>query len=145
MFSDLTLCLRSWSANKPTETIDYNDGSRQIIAKMLTVQLLASCFTSLPEINTVALPSGSYHRQHQANHQCEGGTLISSLRQHTQSKYAPAHEHHARNNSAVSWGPDRDRALSREDYLAEQVSRNRLSRRGERRAMRESDVTKFRS
>ncbi len=145
MFPDFTLYLPSWNAKEPTETLDHDEPSRLIVAKMITVQLLASCFTSLQDINAVTLPSAWYRRQHRANDKGGERRLISSLRQHTQSKYSPAYGHHARNNSAVSSWPDQGRELSREDCLAEQVSRKRFSRRRERRAMRESVVAKFRS
>ena len=51
---------------------------------------------------------------------------ISSLRQHTQWSHAPAFGYHARNNSAESLSSTAEYENSREAYLAEDVSRNRL-------------------
>lgn len=79
MFPDFTLYLPSWIAKEPTETLDHDGPSRQIVTQMITVQLLASCFTSPQHINTVTLPSGWYQTQHQAHDKGEQLRLISSL------------------------------------------------------------------
>jgi len=145
MFPDFTSSLASWNAKKPAETPGRDDPGRHIVAKMITVQLLASCFTSPQNINTLSLQSGRYHRQHHTNDKGQELRLVSSLRQHTQWRYSPAHGHHARSNSAVSLWPDQDGGLAREDSLAEQVSRKRFLREKERRAMRKGIIAQLRS
>ena len=92
---------------------------------MISVQLLATCFT-LPQSLNIPLPSGLYD---QKDDTWLNTRLVSSLKQHTQWKYSPAFGHEARNNSCASWWPQRDDILSREALLAEQVSLNRRSRR----------------
>lgn len=101
MIPDFTLHLPLWKAKKPTESINHDEASRQIVTRMITVQLLASCFTSPQIIDRVTIPSGRYRKQHQTNDNVVGPRLVSSLRQHSQWKHSPAHGHHARNNSAV--------------------------------------------
>ncbi len=136
MFPDFTSSLASWNAKKPAETPSRDDPGRHIVAKLITVQLLASCFTSPQNINTLSLQSGRYHRQHHTNDKGQELRLV---------RYSPAHGHHARSNSAVSLWPDQDRGLAREDSLAEQVSRKRILRRKERRAMRKGIIAQLRS
>lgn len=55
---------------------------------------------------------------------------VDSLRQHSQQRHSPAYGHHARSNSAVSLQPEHRSVTSREDRLAEQVSRRRLLVKG---------------
>ena len=112
---------------------------------MISVQLLASCFTIPQNINTLTLPSGWYHRKDKADDNWLNKRLVSSLRQHTQWKHSPAFGHQARNNSAASLWPERDDTLSREALLAEQVSLNRLLRqKKDDRAAKESTDAKRR-
>ncbi len=87
---------------------------------MIAVQILASCFSVPQEMNTLTLPSGWYRR---TRHIGTASRLVSSLRQHTEWSHSPAFGYHARNNSAESLYST---AVSREAYLAEHVSRNRL-------------------
>ena len=75
------------------------------------------------EINTLTLPSGWYR---QTRHIGTAPRLVSSLRQHTQWSHSPAFGYHARYNSAESLCSTAAYETSREDYLAEHVSRNRL-------------------
>lgn len=130
---DFTLCLPFWNAKAPSAIAFRNDPRMHIIVKMITVQLLASCFTPPRDMNTLNLPSGWYH----ANDVCAKNGLVSSLRQHTQWRHSPAYGHHARNNSAVSLWPGKDLTLSREDRLAEQISHKRLIGRKKRKEMLE--------
>lgn len=109
---------------------------------MISVQLLASCFTPPQNINTPTLPSSWYHRKDQTDEDWLSTRLLSSLRQHTQWKHSPAFGHQARNNSAVSLWPERDGVLSRETLLAEQISLNRRLRQQEDGAAKESTERK---
>ena len=113
---------------------------KSILAHMISVQLLASCFTPPQSMNTLSLPSGWYR----TDDNWLNARLVSSLRQHTQWKHSPAFGHQARNNSAASLWPERDDTLSREALLAEHISLNRRLRRREDRAAKESSDTKRR-
>ena len=115
---------------------------KRILARMISVQLLASCFTSPQHINTLTLPSSWYKKN--MNDTWLSTRFVSSLRQHTQWKLSPAFGHQARNNSAASLLPERDDALSREGLLAEQVSYNRRLRQREDDRGTESNGTKRR-
>ena len=95
---------------------------------MISVQLLASCFTLPQNMNTLTLPSGWYDQKGRTGDPWLNTRLVSSLRQQTQRKHSPAFGHQARNNSAASLWPERDDALSREALLAERVSLNRRLR-----------------
>lgn len=92
---------------------------------MVSVQLLASCFTLPQNMKTPTLPSGRYGEESCASDPWLNTRLVSSLRQQTQWKDSPAFGHQARNNSAASMWPERDDALSREALIAERVSLNR--------------------
>lgn len=92
---------------------------------MISVQLLASCFTLPQNIKTLTLPSGWYDQKSSTSDPRLNTRLVSSLRQQTQWKHSPAFGHQARNNSAASLWPERDDTLSREALLAERVSLNR--------------------
>lgn len=104
---------------------------------MISVQLLASCFTPPQDMNTLTLPSCWYPKENQTDDNWLSTTLVSSLRQHTQWKYSPAFGHQARNNSTASLS-EKDDALSREALLAEPVSLNRRLRQKEDGATKES-------
>ena len=95
---------------------------------MISVQLLATCFT-LPQSMNIPLPSGLYDQKIRTADTWLNTGLVSSLKQQTQWKHSPAFGHQARNNSTASLWPQRDDALSREALLAEQVSLNRRLRR----------------
>ena len=95
---------------------------------MISVQLLATCFT-LPQSMNIPLPSGLCDRKNQTDDTWLHTRLVSSLKQQTQWKYSPAFGYQARNNSTASLWPQRDDALSREALLAEQVSLSRRLRR----------------
>lgn len=123
------------------ETSERNDPDRQIFAKMVALQLLASCFTSPKNIKTLTLPSGWYLTKHHIVGNGEDIRHVSSLRQHAQWRLSPAHGHHARTNSAVSLWPDQDREPSLEELLPEDVSRKLLLRRREPRAALKDAVT----
>ena len=115
---------------------DRDDPNVQIIAKLVAIQLLASSFTPPQRMNTLYLPAGWYHKEHMVDDRGNGVGLVSSLRQHTQFKYAPAHGHHARDNSLVSLRSDVERPVSREERLAEHVSCSRSSKQRERRGIK---------
>ena len=89
---------------------------------MISVQLLASCFT-LPQ------STGLYDQKIRTDDTWFNTRLVSILKQQAQWKYSPAFGHQARNNSSASLWPQRDDALSREALLAEQVSLSRRLRR----------------
>lgn len=138
MVPDFTLCLRTWNAKQPAETLDRDAPHRHIVAKMITVQLLASCFTPPQNINALTLPSGWYYKPfHQMNR------FVSSLRQHAQWRHSPAYGHHARNNSTILLWQDQGRELSREDRLAEQTSQQQAQ--GKSQDMRDGRTDRFRS
>lgn len=102
---------------------------------MISVHLLASCFTLPQNIKSLTLPSGWYDQKSSTSDPWLNTRLVSSLRQQTQWKHSPAFGHQARNNSAASLWPERDDALSREALIAERVSLNRrlkLRHRGDR-------------
>ena len=90
---------------------------------MITVQLLASCFSVPQDMKTLTLPSGWYRQNRQIG---TASRPVSSLRQHTQWSHSPAFGYHARNNSAESLCSTAVCETSREAYLAEHVSRNRV-------------------
>lgn len=92
---------------------------------MISVQLLANCFTLPQNMKTLTLPSGWYDQKSCTSDPWLNTRLVSSLSQQTQWKHSPAFGHQARNNSAASLWPERDDALSREALLAERVSLNR--------------------
>jgi len=140
LHTGFTLCLPSWKAKEPAEMADRDDPRLHIIAKLIAVQLLGSSFTSPHNMNTSTLPANWYHKGYQVDSYVKNTGLVSSLRQHTQFRHEPAYGHHARNNSAV-W-PDKERVPSREDYLAGQISRKRLSRREEGGAIKKESVCK---
>lgn len=143
--TSFTLCLPAWDAQQPTGLSNDDDPLRKrVVAQMISVQLLASCFTPPQSMNTLTLPSSWYHKKYQADDNWLNTRLVSSLRQHTQWTYSPAFGHQARNNSAASLLPDRDDALSREALLAEQVSINRRLRQMKDGATKESADTKRR-
>lgn len=140
LHTGFTLCLPSWKAKEPAEMADRDDPRLHIIAKLIAVQLLGSSFTSPHNMNTSTLPANWYHKGYQVDSYVKNTGLVSSLRQHAQFRHEPAYGHHARNNSAV-W-PDKERVPSREDYLAGQISRKRLSRRQEGGAIKKESVCK---
>lgn len=76
------------------ETSERNNPDRQIFAKMVALQLLASSFTAPKNIKTLTLPSGWYHTNHQIVGNCEDIGRVSSLRQHAQWRRSPAHGAH---------------------------------------------------
>lgn len=140
-----TLCLPSWDAQGPAGLAN-DDGflrgrRKQIVTQIISVQLLASCFTSPQNMNTLTLPSGWYNKN-QTDDNWLNAILVSNLRQHTQWRHSPAFGHQARNNSAALLWPERDDALSREALLAEQVSLNRRLRQREDGDTKESTGTK---
>ena len=104
------------------------DLRKRILAQMISVQLLATCFT-LPQSMEIPLPSGLYDQKIRTDDTSLNTRLVSILKQQAQWKYSPAFGHQARNNSSASLWPQRDDALSREALLAEQVSLNRRLRR----------------
>ena len=123
----MTLCLPSWDAQESKGLTNGDDPlQKRILAQMVSVLLLAGCFTPPQNINTLTLPAVWYHRKHHTDADLLNKRLVSSLRQHTQWKHSPAFRHQARNNSAVSSWPESHDALSREALLAERIS---LSRR----------------
>lgn len=123
----LTLCLPSWDAQESKGlTDDDHPLQTRILAKMISVQLLAGCFTPPQNLNTLTLPAGRYYNKNQTDGNLLNTRLVSSLRQHTQWKHSPAFGHQARNNSAASLWPEKDDSMSREALLADRVS---LSRR----------------
>ena len=125
----LILHLPSWDAQEPTGLANEDgDLRKRILAQMISVQLLATCFT-LPQSLNVPLPSGLYDQKIRTDDTWLNTRLVSRLKQQTQWNYSPAFGHQARNNSSASLWPQRDDALSREALLAEQVSLNRRSRR----------------
>ena len=89
---------------------------------MITIQLLASCFSVPQEMKTLTLPLGWYRQNRQIG---TASRPISSLRQHTQWRHSPAFGYHARKNSAESLRSTAVCETSREARLAEYVSRNR--------------------
>ena len=95
---------------------------------MISVQLLATCFT-LPQSMNIPLPSGLYKQKIWTNDAWLNTRLVSVLGQQAQWKYSPAFGYQARNSSSESLWPQRDDAMSREALLAEQVSLNRRLRR----------------
>ena len=120
---DFTLCLPTWDPKQSAIQIEDGDPRLRLVVQVIAVQLLASCFSVPQEVNTLTLPSGWYRQNHQ------NGTAsrpISSLRQHTRWSHSPAFGYHARNNSAESLCSTAEYETSREAYLAEHVSRNRL-------------------
>lgn len=138
----LTLCLPSWDAQESKGLTNDDDPlQKRILAQMISVQLLAGCFTPSQNIKTLTLPAGLYHSKHQTDANLLNTRLVSSLRQHTQWKHSPAFGHQARNNSAASLWPDR---LSRESLLAEKVSLNRRLRQRRNDAADESTDRKRR-
>ena len=130
----------SWKPKQPAIPVDDDGWERQIVVQLVAIQLLASCF-SLPQgMDTLTLPSGWYRQGHQLGGNGTTNRLVSSLRQHSQRIQSPAFGHQARNNSAEFLWPISD-TKPREARLAEQVSRNRVSRHRGARQKR----SKFRS
>ena len=121
------MCLPSWKPKQPAVPIDDDGRERQIVVQLIAIQLLASCFSLLHGIDTLTLPSGWYRQGHQLGENGTTSRLVSSLRQHSQRIHSPAFGHQARNNSADFLWPISDNK-TREARLAEQVSRNRVSR-----------------
>ena len=135
----LTICLPSWDAQESKGLTDDDDPLQtRILAKMISVQLLAGCFTPPQNINTLTLPAGWYYNKNQTDSNLLNTRLVSSLRQHTQWKHSPAFGHQARNNSAASLWPERDDSLSREQLLADRVSLSRRLRQRKFQAAKES-------
>ena len=127
----LILNLLSWDAQEPTGLANEDgDLRKRILSQMISVQLLATCFTLQQSMN-ISLPSELYDQKIQTDDTWLKTRLVSSLKQQTQWKYSPAFGHQARNNSTASLWPQRDDALSREALLAEQVSFNRRLRQRE--------------
>ncbi|KAF2445882.1 hypothetical protein P171DRAFT_484536 [Karstenula rhodostoma CBS 690.94] len=86
------------------------------VVEFIAIQLLASCYTVLPASSADNLPIGQ---------QRMGSRVITALRLHTLHRLAPAAGHHARVNTETSPWPGLYSWLSREDVLAESVSRRR--------------------
>ena len=135
---DLRVFLPLWKSKDPACTKSIDDPDLKLIAKVIAVLLLASCFALPHTTNTSNVPATWYHKDRIIDKEGKDLKLISSLRQQMQWNHAPAHGHHARSNSVVSLRPDTEHKLSREDLLAEEISRRRLSRRGERRYVKKS-------
>lgn len=131
------LCLPLWDAQEPKGLANNDDPlQKRILAQMISVQLLASCFTPPQNINTLTLPAGWYHNKNRTDANLLNTRLVSSLRQHMQWKHSPAFGHQARNNSAASLWPERDDGLSRKALLADRVSLSQRLRQ------REDEATK---
>ena len=113
------------------ESID--DPRLKLIAKVVAVLLLSSYFAPSRVVNTSNMSATWFHGGHVVGEKGGDLKLVSSLRQHMQWIHAPAHGHHARSNSVVSLRQDKEHSVAREDLLAEEISRKRLSRRGGRR------------
>lgn len=128
----LSLCLPSWDARESKGLRDDDDPLQTcILAKMISVQLLASCFTPPQNMKTLMLPAAWYYNKNQTDGNLLNARLVSSLRQHTQWKHSPAFGHQAGNNSTASLCPERDDSLSREGLLAARVSLSRRLRQRE--------------
>jgi len=101
----------------------------QVITTMIAVQLLATCFTLPVEPERCSLPSAFYYDRAYKKVESPDPRLISSLRLHTRHRDAPAFGHNARNPSfALAW-PDLCSEPSREEHLAEEISKRRRLRR----------------
>ena len=121
-----------------------DDPHVQIVAKMVAVQLLASCFT-LPQYTDNLTPCASgYGKDLEVDDNDTTKILISSLRQHTQWRRSPAYGHHARNNSVASQQPDHESELSREDHLAQQASYTQSAGRRKTRYIKKSNKRRLR-
>ena len=141
----MTLDLPSWNARQPTGLENGDDGSfrKHVLAQMISVQLLASCFTSPQKVASPASPSSRFSRKNQFDEGWLDAEPVSTLRQHMQWKHSPAFGHQARNNSVVSLWPERDDLLSREALLAEKVSLKRRLRRREDEGAKEKTATEL--
>ncbi|KAL6721309.1 hypothetical protein ACLMJK_000412 [Lecanora helva] len=101
-------CLPLWKANDMVQMPGTHDHRLQSVAKLVAVQLLASCFTSSWRMSDVISSD-----PRDAGDEVVGGDgkdirLVSSLRLHTQWAHFPAHGHAARNNSIASSEADRN-------------------------------------
>ncbi|KAL5404474.1 hypothetical protein PMIN03_009114, partial [Paraphaeosphaeria minitans] len=86
------------------------------VVEFIAMQLLASCYTLLPASSADNLPLGQ---------QRMGSMVITALRLHTLHRLSPAAGHHARINTETSSWPGLYTGMSKEDELAESVSRRR--------------------
>ena len=120
--TDFTLCLPTWDPKPSAIRIEDGDPRLQVVVQIITVQLLASCFSVPQEMKTLTLPSEWYRQNRQMG---TASRPVSSLRQHTPWSHSPAFGYHARNNSAESLCSTAECETSREARLAEHVSRNR--------------------
>lgn len=97
----------------------------QALTTMIAIQLLATCFTLPPGSERSSRSLASYHSRSFAIGRSPNHKMISSLRLHTQFWNSPALGHNARNSSpALAW-PNARSEPSREERLAEDISRRR--------------------
>lgn len=97
----------------------------QAMITMIAVQLLATCFTLPPESERYSRPPASYRHRSFPSGSSSDPRLISSLRLHTHFRNSPALGHHARNSSPTLAWPGGRSGPSREERLAEDISRQR--------------------
>ncbi|KAI9881196.1 MAG: hypothetical protein M1830_007174 [Pleopsidium flavum] len=100
----------------------------QVLITMVAVQLLATCFTLPPEPERCSLPSAFHYNRAYKKVESSDPRLISSLKLHTQHRDAPAFGHNARNPSFALVWPDLCSEPSREERLAEEISKRRRLR-----------------
>ncbi|KAK4981255.1 hypothetical protein LTR66_010137 [Elasticomyces elasticus] len=94
-----------------------------LLLHLIAAQLLASCYTTSHELAEASLPAALYlDRQ-------RGSRLISSLQSQAQYRYSPAAGHQARDTSPAPAWPGLFTGPSREEKLAQQISRQRLVRK----------------
>lgn len=117
-----------------------NADRAQAYATILAVQLLATCFTLPPEVFHCSPPSPVYYDPKRRKLNPPDARLISCLRLHAQYRDAPAFGHNARNSSfALSWSGEYI-APSREELLAEEVSRRRRAQQTPKAANRQGPL-----
>lgn len=105
-----------------------NPTRRQVLATMVAVQLLATCFTLPPAPECCSLPTAFYYDRSDSEVRPPARALTSSLRLHLQYRDSPAFGHTARDSSfALAW-PGLHDVPSHEEQLAERVSRRRRRR-----------------
>ncbi|KAH7075210.1 hypothetical protein FB567DRAFT_553473 [Paraphoma chrysanthemicola] len=93
----------------------------ELLLEAIAVQLLASCYTSLPPSSAVHLPLIQQRREAES---------VTALRLHSHQRFEPAAGHHARAPSEATPWPGLYAGPGLEAVLAEKVSRNRQAKRG---------------
>lgn len=96
-------------------------GPSHALLELVALQMLASCYTSIPGTSAENRPIYSQYK---------GPTTVSALRLHSRARFSPAAGHHARECSESYAWPGLYNGPSIEEQLAERVSeRRRLKKR----------------